>query len=53
MWLAFLPNERVADKNFLFENDSELELVMSVGMWGRWQDPSSPDVVGLGSGRWL
>ncbi|MFJ2751226.1 DNA recombination protein RecN [Streptomyces sp. NPDC087297] len=21
MWLAFLPNERVADKNFLFEND--------------------------------
>ncbi|MFE7368422.1 coiled-coil domain-containing protein [Streptomyces anulatus] len=21
MWLAFLPNERIADKNFLFEND--------------------------------
>ncbi|KOU47876.1 DNA recombination protein RecN [Streptomyces sp. MMG1522] len=21
MWLAFLPNERVADKNYLFEND--------------------------------
>jgi hypothetical protein len=21
MWLAFLPNERVADRNFLFEND--------------------------------